>query len=89
MTGMDVLDLARDAIVVFMIVAGPVMLVALAVGLVISLFQALTQIQEMTLTFVPKIIAIFVSLLLFLPMMSDAMNGLTLRISDRIVNSGR
>lgn len=89
MTGIDVLDLARDAIMVFMIVAGPVMLVALAVGLVISLFQALTQIQEMTLTFVPKIIAIFVSLLLFLPMMSDAMEGLTLRISDRIVNSGQ
>ncbi|HEY8352130.1 MAG TPA: flagellar biosynthesis protein FliQ [Sphingomonadales bacterium] len=86
MTGADVLEMARDAIMVFMIVAGPVMLVALVVGLIISLFQALTQIQEMTLTFVPKIVAIFVSLLLFLPFMADAMSGLMLRIGDRIVS---
>lgn len=86
MTGIDVLDLARDAIVVFLIVSGPAMAVALVVGLVISLFQALTQIQEMTLTFVPKIIAIFVSLLLFLPLMGEAMDGLMMRIGDRIVN---
>ena len=62
------------------------MLVALVVGLVISLIQALTQIQEMTLTFVPKIVAIFISLLIFLPFMGDALNGLMFRISDRIVN---
>lgn len=86
MTGADVLELARDAIMVFMIVSGPVMLVALVVGLIISLFQALTQIQEMTLTFVPKIVAIFVSLLLFLPLMADAMSGLMMRIGDRIVS---
>lgn len=86
MTGADVLEMARDAIMVFMIVAGPVMLVALVVGLIISLFQALTQIQEMTLTFVPKIVAIFVSLLIFLPLMGDAMSGLMLRIGDRIVS---
>ena len=55
----DVIDVAQDAIWVIIKIAGPVMFVALIVGLVISLFQALTQIQEMTLTFVPKIIAIF------------------------------
>lgn len=86
MTGADVLEMARDAIMVFMIVSGPVMLVALVVGLIISLFQALTQIQEMTLTFVPKIVAIFVSLLLFLPLMGEAMSGLMMRIGDRIVS---
>ncbi|RIK95594.1 MAG: flagellar biosynthetic protein FliQ [Proteobacteria bacterium] len=86
MVGSDVIDVARDAIWVFLIVAGPTMLVALVVGLAISLIQALTQIQEMTLTFVPKIVAIFVSLLVFLPFMGDALNGLMFRISDRIVN---
>lgn len=88
MTGSDVLDVARDAITVLMIVAGPAMGVALFVGLVIALLQALTQIQEMTLTFVPKIIAIFLSLLVFLPFMGDAMGGLMNRLSDRIVNGG-
>ena len=67
MDGADVIDVAQDAIWVIIKVAGPVMMVALIVGLIISLFQALTQIQEMTLTFVPKIIAIFISLLLFFP----------------------
>ncbi|HAM46767.1 MAG TPA: flagellar biosynthetic protein FliQ, partial [Alphaproteobacteria bacterium] len=60
----DVLDVGRDAIYVMLQVSAPVMLVGLGVGLIIALFQALTQIQEMTLTFVPKIIAIFVSLLI-------------------------
>lgn len=85
MEGADVIDVARDAIWVIIIVAGPVMLVALLVGLVISLFQALTQIQEMTLTFVPKIIAIFVSLLIFLPFMGDTLGAFMQRIAERIV----
>ena len=57
MSGADVIDVARDAIWVLLIVAGPIMLIALGVGLIVALFQALTQIQEMTLTFVPKIVA--------------------------------
>jgi len=88
MNGSDVLDIARDAIGVLLVVAGPAMGVALVVGLVIALLQALTQIQEMTLTFVPKIIAIFLSLLIFLPFMGDAMGGLMTRLSDRMVNGG-
>jgi len=88
MNGNDVLDVARDAIGVLMIVAGPAMAVALVVGLAIALLQALTQIQEMTLTFVPKIVAIFLALLVFLPFMGDAMGGLMHRISDRIVSGG-
>ena len=62
MTGPEVLDVARDAIYTLIMVASPVMLVGLAVGVAISLLQALTQIQEMTIAFVPKILAIFVSL---------------------------
>lgn len=81
----DVLDVARDAIFVLLQVSAPIMLVGLAVGLIIALFQALTQIQEMTLTFVPKIIAIFLSLLLFLPFMGQLLDGLMTRIAARIV----
>lgn len=85
MNGADVIDVAQDAIWVIIKVAGPVMFVALAVGLMISLFQALTQIQEMTLTFVPKIIAIFISLLLFFPYMGDTLEAFMQRIAERIV----
>lgn len=85
MNGADVIDVAQDAIWVIIKVAGPVMFVALIVGLVISLFQALTQIQEMTLTFVPKIIAIFVSLLLFFPFMGDTLEAFMQRIAERII----
>ena len=75
MTGPEVLDVARDAIVTLVLVASPLMLVGLVVGVVISLFQALTQIQEMTLVFVPKILAIFVAMLIALPFMADALQG--------------
>ena len=60
MTGPEVLDVARDAILTLVLVSSPLMLVGLVVGVAISLFQALTQIQELTLVFVPKILAIFV-----------------------------
>ena len=84
MNGAEVLEIARDAIWVLLQVSAPVMLIALGVGLVIALLQALTQVQEMTIVFVPKIIAIFVSLLLFLPFMSISMGGLMDRLAQRI-----
>jgi flagellar biosynthetic protein FliQ len=85
MTGPEVLDVARDAILTLVIVAAPLMLVGLAVGVAISLFQALTQIQEMTLTFVPKILAMFLALLVALPFMGDALQGHMARLAIRIV----
>ena len=85
LTGPEVLDVARDAIITLVYVASPLMLVGLAVGVVISLFQALTQIQEMTLVFVPKILAIFVALLIALPFMSDVLNGEMMRLAARII----
>ena len=88
MTGTLILDVARDGIYTFLMIGAPVMLVALAVGLAISLVQALTQIQEQTLVFVPKIIAVFTSLILFLPLMSDALGGYMNRIAERIVAGG-
>ena len=84
MSGPEVLDVARDAILTLVLVASPLMLIGLAVGVAISLFQALTQIQEMTLIFVPKILAIFVAMLVALPFMADALHGHMMRIAMRI-----
>jgi flagellar biosynthetic protein FliQ len=84
MTGPETLDIARDAIFTLIIVSAPVMLVGLAVGLAISLLQALTQIQEMTIAFVPKILAIFISLLVALPFMAEKLHGQMLRIASHI-----
>ena len=86
MTGPEVLDVARDAIYTLIIVSAPVMLVGLGVGVAISLLQALTQIQEMTVAFVPKILAIFVTLLVALPFMAEKLNTEMLRIAARIAH---
>ena len=85
MTGPEVLDVARDAIYTLIVVAAPIMLVGLAVGVAVSLLQALTQIQEMTLTFIPKMLAVFASFVIFMPFMSATMNGLMERVVARIV----
>ena len=86
MTGPEVLDVARDAIVTLILVTTPLMLVGLVVGVAVSLLQALTQIQEATLVFVPKILAIFVALLIALPFMADALHNNFLRIAAHISN---
>ena len=85
MTGAETLDVARDAVWTIVVVSSPMMLAGLVVGVVVSLFQALTQIQEQTLVFVPKILAIFGTLLLALPFMADAMHSQMMRISSRII----
>lgn len=85
MTGAETLDVARDAIWTIVVVSSPLMVVGLVVGVVVSLFQALTQIQEQTLIFVPKILAIFVTLLLALPFMADSLQAHMMRISSRII----
>jgi flagellar biosynthetic protein FliQ len=84
MTPADSIDFARSSIYVLLEIITPAMLTALVVGLGIGLLQALTQIQEMTLVFVPKIIAIFVVLLIALPFAGAAMNGLMTEIAKRI-----
>lgn len=77
------LEIARDAVIVTLKVGAPIMLISLIVGLLISLFQALTQIQEATLTFVPKIVIVFVSLLLLAPFMLHALTDFTEQIMSR------
>ena len=84
MTPAETIDFAREAIWVLLEIAAPAMITALVVGLAIGLLQALTQIQEQTLVFVPKIIAIFVVLLIALPFAGQAMCGLMNNIATRI-----
>ena len=88
MTGPDVLDVARDSIMTLVLVSSPLMIVGLVVGVVISLFQALTQIQEMTLVFVPKILAIFIAMLIALPFMADALQSHMARLMVRVIHGG-
>jgi len=83
-TGPEVIDIARDSIMTLVIVSAPLMLVGLVVGVIVSLFQALTQIQEMTLAFVPKILAMFIAMLLALPFMGDALQAHMARLAAHI-----
>ena len=85
MTGPETLDVARNAIWTIVLVSSPLMVVGLVVGVIVSLIQALTQIQEQTLVFVPKILAMFITLLVALPFMAEVMHGQMMRISSRII----
>ena len=84
MNGAEVLDVGRDALWLTIQLCAPVLIVGLIVGVGIGLFQALTQIQEQTLVYAPKIIAIFVSLLLFLPLMGALLGAFMRTIAARI-----
>lgn len=88
MTPETVLEIARDALWVVLLTSGPVMVTGLSVGLIIALFQALTTIQEMTLTFVPKIIVIFMAIVVFLPFMMTTVIEYSLTLFDRIAVVG-
>jgi flagellar biosynthesis protein FliQ len=88
MTGAAVLDLARDGTWVMIIIAAPMMIVGLVVGVVVALFQALTQIQEQTLVFVPKILAIFVTMILVLPFMGATLGNYMTRLADMVIAGG-
>ncbi len=88
MNEVAVLEVGSDALWVVLKIAAPVMLAGLSVGLVIALFQGLTNIQEMTLTFVPKIIMIFFAVILFLPFMMTSLREFSLRLFDRMVSLG-
>jgi flagellar biosynthesis protein FliQ len=84
----QVLEFARNAIFTVLKIATPIMVTALLVGLAIALFQALTQIQEMTLTFVPKILVIFLTLMLMLPYILNTLQVFMLDVADRIAAIG-
>jgi len=84
----DILEIGTDAIFTLLIVGSPIMGVALAVGLMISLIQALTQMQEQTLSFVPKVTAMVVTFMLFLPFMMSTITGFAERMFERAATLG-
>ena len=84
MSGAEVLDVGREAIWLTLQLCAPILLVGLVVGVLIGFFQALTQIQEATLVYAPKIVAIFASLLIFLPLMGALMTAFMHHIAARI-----
>ncbi|MFA8386183.1 MAG: flagellar biosynthetic protein FliQ [Pelagibaca sp.] len=87
MSPADVSEIVVESIWVILIASGPTLFVAMAVGLGIALLQALTSVQEMTLTFVPKLAAIFVCVALTLPLIYMTLFGLSERIFD-LIQSG-
>ena len=88
MNDVMVLEVGKDAIYTLLLVVGPLLMIAMVVGLLISLVQTLTQIQEMTLVFVPKILVVFVSLILLLPFMIEQLRTFSAGLFDRIVALG-
>jgi flagellar biosynthetic protein FliQ len=84
MSGAEVLDVGRDAIWLTIQLCAPILLVGLIVGVGIGLLQALTQVQEATLVYAPKIVAVFVTLLIFLPLMGGLLSGFMRQIVARI-----
>ena len=88
MTGADTLDFARESIYLLLTLAAPAMLTALVVGVAIGILQALTQIQEMTLAFVPKIIVMCAVMILAMPFMLSSLALFTQELAGRIANVG-
>ncbi len=84
----DVLEVSREAVVVMLKVGAPLLIPTLVIGLIIALGQALTQVQEMTLTFVPKIVVVFLALLLLMPFMLTTLMTFGESLMDRIVALG-
>ncbi len=83
-----VLEIGRQGIFVILKIATPIMLAGLGIGLIIALFQALTTIQEITLTFVPKILVIFLAIILFLPFMMTTLIEFSRELFDRMIALG-
>lgn len=84
MTDVMVVSIVRDAFYYVLLVVGPLLLISLIVGLIISIFQAATSISEQTLTFVPKLIAVFVIIVLMLPFMISTLKKFTIEIFQMI-----
>ena len=88
MTDTEILDIAREALLISIKIGAPVLLIGLVVGVSIALVQALTQIQEITLVFVPKILAIFLAMFIFLPWMMTTLSDFMHTLADRMIGSG-
>ncbi|MBF0111561.1 MAG: flagellar biosynthesis protein FliQ [Desulfamplus sp.] len=84
MTPEFIIEFAKEAIMMTLMISMPMLMLGLIVGLIVSVFQAVTSIQEMTLSFVPKIIAVFAGLLFFAPWMLETFTEYTRRIIENI-----
>lgn len=84
MSPTQVITLAENSVYTLLLVAGPLLMVALGVGLLVSIFQATTQIQEQTLAFIPKIIAVFLSIIFFGPWMLTTLLDFTTNLYQNL-----
>lgn len=84
----EVIQICREAIYVMLKISGPLLLTGLAVGIIVSLIQTITQIQEMTLTFIPKMVLVFAVTIWLFPYMMTTLGGFTHSLTDRIVQIG-
>ena len=84
MSEMMIIDLGRKTLMMVLILSGPMLLLSLIVGLIVSIFQAATQINEMTLTFIPKLVAMGLALLVFLPWMLQLYKGFFTELLEMI-----
>ncbi len=89
MTQNQILYMAKEALGTAIIVGGPILLISLLVGLLVSIFQAMTQIQEQTLSFIPKILSIALILILLGPWMLNVMTAYTTNLFSELVNFAR
>lgn len=81
----QIINLVQEALFIIIQISGPVMLIGLVVGVAVALLQALTQVQEMTLAFVPKIFAIFLAMFLLFPLFISILSGFMDVIADQII----
>ena len=88
MNELVIAQIGKEALKTALLVAGPALVVSLVVGLIISVFQVVTSLQDQTIAFVPKVIAIFITLLIFLPYMLHTLTDFTRSIMDRAVAGG-
>ncbi len=84
----EIIEVGRETLVVVLTVGGPVLLAALGIGLLVALFQALTQMQEMTLVFVPKILVVVITLIAMAPFMVNRMQVFMQQLADKIIGLG-
>lgn len=88
MNDTEIIEVARQALLITIQMGAPILLIGLIVGVSIALVQALTQIQEITLVFVPKILAIFLAMFFFLPGMMKTLVVFTETLAERIISGG-
>ncbi len=88
MNEVEAMEIGREAMWVMLKISSPILAIGLSVGVIVALFQALTSLQEMTLTFVPKIVVMFISIVFFLPFIYGTLSTFTLLLFDRIQGLG-